>query len=140
MVSSLAFHVLSQSAENSWTEEWLEMTLNALHKNRLNFAIIVKKLPLTDNVDKHYVEIVKQLLSDGVVSTARVVTILAFATYLQELFTIDLKKTTANLLEENVFVGFAVTFGALLKGGILDAILAPVASVLGCLLFDYIRN
>ena len=84
------------------------MTLNALHKNRLIFAIIAKKLQSTDHVDKHYTEIVKRLLSDVVVNTARalpvrVVTILAFATYLQKLFNIDLKKTTANLLEENVF-------------------------------------
>ena len=68
------------------------MTLNALHKNRLNFAIIAKKLPSTEKVDKHYVEIVKRLLSDGVVSIARVIKILAFATYMQELFAIDCKR------------------------------------------------
>ena len=79
------------------------MTLDMLHRNRLNFAIIAKKLPQTNDVNKYYAKIVNRLLNDGVVSTVRVVTILAFATYLQELFTINLKNIAASPLEENIY-------------------------------------
>jgi hypothetical protein len=102
-MSKLVEQVLSQRATDSWVEEWLALTLDVLSRHRRDFDLIVDRMPLAGNVKTHYAAIVSQMFDDGRTNWGRVVTVLAFATYLQTRYDIDLKSETSTLLEENVF-------------------------------------
>jgi hypothetical protein len=99
---SLVQQVLSQNAADAWTQEWLEMTLSALHKHHHDFDAITARLPLTD-VKQHFSDIIKLMLDDQSVHHRRIIAVLAFATYLQQRFGIDLKEEASSLLEGNIF-------------------------------------
>ena len=102
-MSKLVEQVLSQRVTDNWTKEWLALTLDVLSRHRRDFDLIANRMPLADSVKTHYAAIVSQMFDDGRTNWGRVVTVLAFATYLQTRYDIDLKNETSALLEENVY-------------------------------------
>jgi hypothetical protein len=98
----LVNQVLRQRVRYQWAEEWLEKTLRVLGTHRIDFENIEQRLPSPINIRVQYADIVTKLFADGRVNWARIVTVLAFATYLQERFTIDLEEETSELLEPHL--------------------------------------
>ena len=99
----LVRQVLSQNTTDKWAEEWLARTLNVLDKHRRDFANVARRFPTGGDVKRHFTDVVRALLVDGIVSSPRIITTMAFATYLQEIYGIDLKDATASLVEETLF-------------------------------------
>lgn len=95
--------VLDQRASEQWVEQWLALTLDLLHRHRRDFDSIANRLPSSSSVSEHFVSIVREMFNDGKKSWGRTVTVLAFATYLQQRYSIDLKSETSQLLEEQVY-------------------------------------
>ncbi len=105
--SSLTRQVLAQEIVDRYAEEWLAQTLSVYHKHRRNFANIAQRFPshLGDDVKQHFKTMVKIVLNDGIVNSTRIVTVFAFAIYLQEIYSIDLKDEVESLVDEWVFDG-----------------------------------
>jgi len=105
-MSKLTTQVLSLAAENGWDSPWLAQSLVFACDFRDVFDRIVERLPSHDyeEIKQHFVDIFDTLFSDGRMSRTRVVTLFAFAQYLQNFFSeIDLKEETGSLLERHVF-------------------------------------
>ena len=102
-MQSLVQQVLSQETTDGYAQEWLAETLDAVYRHKRQFGAIAKNFPDCTRVEQHFSDVVKCALQDGIVNCNRLVVVFAFATYLQEVFGIDLKKATSSLVEEAVY-------------------------------------
>ncbi len=105
-MSSFVRQVIGQQIEdgNETAQRCLCLAHMVIHDNRDKFNDIATRMSsVSGNVRYNYARVLEEMFSDGVVNWGRIVTVLAFAIYMQHRFFVNLEVETERAVERHLF-------------------------------------